>query len=70
MKLQRDMQEKIRCGLIDPPPPKIRLSNMHRVLSEKAAINPTKIEQMVREEVKKRKEEHDKQNEERKLTKE
>jgi len=31
MDKQRDMQDKLKLGLIEPPPPKVKLSNMLNV---------------------------------------
>ncbi|KAK2962435.1 putative U4/U6 small nuclear ribonucleoprotein Prp3 [Blattamonas nauphoetae] len=70
MQRTRDIQDKIRCGLLPPPPPKVKLSNMARVLTNELMANPTLIEKKVREEQIKRAQQHHERNQERKLTKE
>lgn len=59
---RRRRQEKLRvraeavmAGLAAPPPPKVRLSNMMRVLTAEAVQDPTEIERRVREEAEARK---------------
>ena len=65
---QKEKQEKIRLGLEAPPEPKVKMSNMMRVLGSQAVQDPTKIEEHVREQVAKRKREHEESNAARKLT--
>lgn len=81
---QKEMTDKIRLGLMPPPPPKgtslhelrlpclllVKLSNLMKVLTNDAIQDPTKVEAKMRREVAKRHEEHLRQNEERKLTNE
>lgn len=55
-------------GLIPPDPPKVRMSNMVRVLTNEAVSDPTKLEARIRREVQQRKNEHEKANQARKLT--
>lgn len=55
-------------GLIPPDPPKVRMSNMVRVLTNEAVADPTKLEARIRREVQLRKDEHEKANQARKLT--
>lgn len=38
-----------RQGLLEPPKPKVKISNLMRVLGEEAVLDPTAIEQEVRE---------------------
>lgn len=64
----KDMQDRIRMGLAPPPPDKIKISNMYRVLTQEAVADPTKIEARVRREMMARERAHLKANEERKLT--
>lgn len=66
----KDKQDRIKLGLDPPPPPKIKLSNLMNVLTNEAIQDPTGIEMKVKEEVQQRYDDHMKQNEERKLTKE
>lgn len=50
----KEKQEKIRLGLEPPPEPKVKMSNMMRVLGTQAVQDPTKIEAHVREQMAKR----------------
>ena len=45
---EKEKQELIRQGLLEPPPPKIKLSNMMRVLGTQAVADPTALEAQVR----------------------
>ena len=65
---QEEEAIKIRLGLIKPPPPKLKLSNMMRVLGMEAVADPTAVEARVRAEVQARVDEHFATNEARKLT--
>lgn len=64
----KEEQEKIRLGLIDAPEPKLKISNLMRVLGNEAIQDPTKIEAHVREQMAKRQKEHEESNSSRKLT--
>jgi U4/U6 small nuclear ribonucleoprotein PRP3 len=64
----KDKQEKIRLGILPPDPPKVKLSNLMRVLGNEAVLDPTEIERQVREQVQMRLDKHLQANEERKLT--
>ena len=64
----KEEQEKIRLGLIDAPEPKLKISNLMRVLGNEAVQDPTKIEAHVREQMAKRQKEHEESNQSRKLT--
>lgn len=66
---QKEIQEKIKLGLINPPEPKVKLSNLMRVLGSDAVSNPTKVESHVRSQMAKRQKAHIDANQERKLTK-
>jgi len=66
----KEKQAKVRLGLEPPPPPKIKKSNLMRVLGEEAVKDPTAVEARVNREIKERHEGHLRANEERKLTKE
>ncbi|KAI6240265.1 hypothetical protein M3Y99_00484400 [Aphelenchoides fujianensis] len=46
--IQREQAEKIRLGLERAPEPKVKLSNLMRVLGNDAIQDPTKMEAMVR----------------------
>jgi len=68
---QADLQERrdrVRMGLMPPDPPKVKLSNMMKVLASDAVTDPTKVEARVRREVAQRQHQHEKANAERKLT--
>ncbi|XP_039256468.2 U4/U6 small nuclear ribonucleoprotein Prp3-like [Styela clava] len=64
----KDEQEKVRLGLAPAPEPKVKLSNLMRVLGNDAVQDPTKVEQHVRAQMAKRKREHEQANAARKLT--
>lgn len=66
----KDKQAKILLGLLPPDPPKIKLSNLMKVLTSEAVQDPTSVERRVRREVEVRKNKHEQDNEARKLTKE
>lgn len=64
----KDKQERIRLGLDPPPAPKVRISNLMRVLGVEAVQDPTKIEAQVRQQMAKRLQTHKDSNLSRKLT--
>ncbi|KAI8342587.1 pre-mRNA processing factor 3-domain-containing protein [Chlamydoabsidia padenii] len=66
--LQKDKQDKIRLGLLPPDAPKVKISNLMKVLGDEAIQDPTKIEAKVRKEMEERQRQHDMANEQRKLT--
>ena len=66
----KEEQAKIRLGLVEPPPPKVKKSNMMRVLGEQAVKDPTAVEARVNREIQQREADHEKANEDRALTKE
>lgn len=66
----KEHQAKIRLGLEPPPPPKVKKSNLMRVLGEEAVKDPTAVEARVNREIAERAAAHQLANEERKLTKE
>ena len=65
----KEQQAKVRLGLEPPPPPKIKKSNVMRVLGEEAVKDPTAVEARVNREVAERFQKHMEFNETRKLTK-
>ncbi|KAK3669227.1 U4/U5/U6 small nuclear ribonucleoprotein prp3 [Recurvomyces mirabilis] len=65
----KEEQAKIRLGLVEPPPPKVKKSNMMRVLGEQAVKDPTAVEARVNKEIAQRAMDHEKDNRERALTK-
>ncbi len=66
----KEKQAKIRLGLMPAPPPKVKKSNLMRVLGEEAVQDPTAVEARVNREINERFEKHMEQNDQRKLTKE
>lgn len=64
----KEEQEKIRLGLEPPPEPKLRISNLMRVLGTEAVQDPTKIEAHVRQQMAKRLKAHEDANAARRLT--
>lgn len=66
----KEQQAKIRLGLEPAPPPKVKKSNLMRVLGEQAVKDPTAVEARVNREIAERRDQHEAANEERKLTKE
>ncbi|KAJ7039869.1 pre-mRNA processing factor 3-domain-containing protein [Mycena alexandri] len=64
----QDKRDRVAMGLIPPDPPKVRLSNMMKVLTSDAVQDPTRVEARIRREVAQRKHGHEKMNAERKLT--
>lgn len=66
----KDQQDRIRLGLDPAPPPKVKLTNLISVLSSESIKDPTSVEMRVRQEVENRRLQHEKENEDRKLTKE
>lgn len=67
---QKEIQEKIKYGLMPAPPPKVKLNNFMRVMANQAVQDPTKVEQEVKRLVAERQEKHVQTMESRKLTKE
>ncbi|PNP48798.1 hypothetical protein TGAMA5MH_00252 [Trichoderma gamsii] len=66
----KEMQAKIRLGLVPAPPPKVKKGNLMRVLGDAAVKDPTAVEARVNREIADRYEKHIESNESRKLTKE
>ena len=64
----KEKQDKIRLGILPPDQPKVKISNMMRVLESDAVQDPTKVEAHVRAQMAKRLATHEKMNAERKLT--
>lgn len=64
---EKDKQDKIRMGLIAPPLPKVKLSNLARVLGKSVAAEPSKIERQVRVQMAQRLRGHEDRNEARRL---
>jgi U4/U6 small nuclear ribonucleoprotein PRP3 len=64
----KEEQAKIRLGLVEPPPPKVKKSNMMRVLGEQAVKDPTAVEARVNREIAQRAQDHEQANADRALT--
>jgi hypothetical protein len=65
---EKEKQDKVRLGLLPPPAPKVKISNLMRVLGSEAVADPTKIENEVRKQMEERQRNHDMRNLARKLT--
>ncbi len=65
---QKEEQDKIRLGLMQAPEPKMRLSNLMRVLGSDAIMEPSKMEAKVRTQMAERKQAHEEANASRMLT--
>lgn len=66
----KEKQAKVRLGLEAPEAPKIKKSNLMRVLGEQAVKDPTAVEARVNREIAERRDKHEQDNTSRKLTKE
>ncbi|KAK2612862.1 U4/U5/U6 small nuclear ribonucleoprotein prp3 [Conoideocrella luteorostrata] len=66
----KEMQAKIRLGLVPAPPPKIKKGNLMRVLGDVAVKDPTAVEARVNREIAERHQIHVDTNDDRKLSKE
>lgn len=66
----KEQQAKIRLGLEPAPPPKVKKSNLMRVLGEEAVRDPTAVESRVNRDIAERFSNHVAANQERKLSKE
>jgi U4/U6 small nuclear ribonucleoprotein PRP3 len=65
---EQDMQDKIRMGLMKPPPPRIKLKNLMRIVGQEAVAGPSAVEQAARAQAEERIREHEQLNLDRKLT--
>src|SRR5690349_7888450 len=66
--MQREKLEKQLLGLIPAPPPKVKITNMMRVLGTQAIMDPTEVEKEVKAQMEARQKAHDERNQARKLT--
>uniref|UniRef100_A0A0K0DQ48 U4/U6 small nuclear ribonucleoprotein Prp3 n=1 Tax=Angiostrongylus cantonensis TaxID=6313 RepID=A0A0K0DQ48_ANGCA len=66
--MQKERTEMIRIGLAKAPAPKVKISNLMRVLGNDAVQDPTKMEAHVRKQMADRLKRHQQANAERKLT--
>ncbi|KAK4578998.1 hypothetical protein RGQ29_028883 [Quercus rubra] len=65
---EKDKQELIRQGLIEPPKPKVKMSNLMKVLGSEATQDPTRLEKEIRSAAAEREQAHIDRNIARKLT--
>lgn len=65
---EQEKQEMIRQGLLEPPKPKVKISNLMRVLTDEATADPTAIEKEVRKQMEERASAHEDRNLARQLT--
>eukprot|EP00927_Polykrikos_kofoidii_P065763 TRINITY_DN61479_c0_g1_i1.p1 TRINITY_DN61479_c0_g1~~TRINITY_DN61479_c0_g1_i1.p1 ORF type:complete len:582 (-),score=150.41 TRINITY_DN61479_c0_g1_i1:41-1786(-) len=63
----QEIRDKIKMGILQPPPPKVKMSNLMRVLGDEAISLPSTTERKVRQQVEQRRKEHEQRNEARKL---
>ncbi|EKX32783.1 hypothetical protein GUITHDRAFT_39459, partial [Guillardia theta CCMP2712] len=68
MERELQRQEMVARGFIPPPEPKVKISNMMRVLAADATADPTKIEQEVKKQMAQRLKNHNDRNQARKKT--
>ncbi|XP_037423395.1 protein RDM16-like [Triticum dicoccoides] len=65
---EKDRQEMIRQGLLEPPKPKVKMSNLMKVLGAQATQDPTRMEMEIRMAAAEREQAHVDRNIARKLT--
>uniref|UniRef100_A0A7S3UEB9 Uncharacterized protein n=1 Tax=Picocystis salinarum TaxID=88271 RepID=A0A7S3UEB9_9CHLO len=65
---EKEKQALIAQGLLEPPKPKVKISNLMRVLGEEASMDPTAIEKEVRKQMEERQRAHEDRNLARQLT--
>lgn len=65
---EKDRQEMIRQGLLEPPKSKVKMSNLMKVLGAEATQDPTRLEQEIRSAAAEREQAHTDRNLSRKLT--
>ncbi|MCD7453842.1 Protein rdm16 [Datura stramonium] len=65
---EKERQEMIRQGLVEPPKPKVKMSNLMKVLGSEATQDPTKLEMEIRSAAAEREQAHVDRNVARKLT--
>eukprot|EP00448_Togula_jolla_P008183 CAMPEP_0170603370 /NCGR_PEP_ID=MMETSP0224-20130122/18878_1 /TAXON_ID=285029 /ORGANISM="Togula jolla, Strain CCCM 725" /LENGTH=581 /DNA_ID=CAMNT_0010928251 /DNA_START=58 /DNA_END=1799 /DNA_ORIENTATION=- len=63
----QEIRDKIKMGILQAPPPKVKMSNLMRVLGDEAIADPSQVERKVRQQVEQRRKEHEQRNEARKL---
>ncbi|KAI4339216.1 hypothetical protein MLD38_024178 [Melastoma candidum] len=65
---EKERQEMIRQGLLEPPKPKVKMSNLMKVLGSEATQDPTRLEREIRAAAVEREQAHVDRNIARKLT--
>lgn len=65
---EKEKQALIAQGLLEPPKPKVKISNLMRVLGEEASMDPTAIEKEVKKQMEERQRAHEDRNLARQLT--
>jgi len=65
---EKERQELIRQGLLEPPKPKIRISNLMKIMNNITKEEPTAIETKFRREIAERHQAHEDRNMARQLT--
>lgn len=65
---EKDKQEMIRLGVLEPPKAKVKMSNLMKVLGSEATQDPTKLEMEIRSAAAEREQAHIDRNIARKLT--
>lgn len=63
----KEIQDKVKLGLMDPPEAKTRLVNMMKIMAKELALDPSKTEQEIMEKYNKRIQKHLERNEQNKL---
>lgn len=65
---EKEKQDQIRCGLMAPPPPKVKLANLMLAMKDEYVADPSAVEAKVRGEIALRAKNHEERNLARKLT--
>lgn len=65
---EKEKQEMIRQGMLEPPKPKVKMSNLMKVLGSEATQDPTRLEMEIRSAAAEREQAHKDRNIARKLT--
>ena len=65
---EKNRQDMIRQGLLEPPKPKVKMSNLMKVLGSEATQDPTRLEMEIRSAAAEREQAHVDRNIARKLT--
>ncbi|KAL6520831.1 hypothetical protein OROGR_017400 [Orobanche gracilis] len=65
---EKERQEMIRLGVMEPPKPKVKMSNLMKVLGSEATQDPTRVEMEIRSAAAEREQAHIDRNVARKLT--